>query len=64
MILRALLSATRSTTFLSAFVMLYQLFVCVQRKVVTRDHRLWYYAAGLFSSLSIFIERKSRRAGA
>jgi len=27
-----------------------------------RDHKLWYYFAGVISSLSILIERKSRRS--
>jgi hypothetical protein len=26
------------------------------------DHKLWYWAAGVFSSLTIFMERKSRRS--
>jgi hypothetical protein len=65
---RSLLSAARSTTFLAVFCSGYQAFVCVQRHWLERggvarpDHKLWYYVAGLFSSLSILIERKSRRS--
>jgi len=54
--------ATQSATFLAAFVALYQSVVCGHRKAFNVDHKIIYWIAGVVSSLSIFIERKSRRA--
>ncbi len=59
---RALASAVQSTLFLSLFPTLYMAVVCLHRKVFTVDHRSLYLLAGVVSSLTIFIERKSRRA--
>ena len=52
----------RSTIFLAAFVMLYQATICIQRNLVNTDHKAIYYIAGLVSSTSILIEKKSRRS--
>ncbi|XP_006658571.2 uncharacterized protein LOC102722974 [Oryza brachyantha] len=59
---RALVGAVRSTTFLSAFVTLFQAAICLHRKVATKDHKLVYWYAGLMSGLSILLEKKARRA--
>ncbi|KAF0909064.1 hypothetical protein E2562_030816 [Oryza meyeriana var. granulata] len=59
---RALVGAVRSTTFLSAFVTLFQAAICLHRKVATKDHKLVYWFAGLLSGLSILLEKKVRRA--
>lgn len=54
--------AVRSTSFLSAFVGLFQAVICLQRKVATRDHKLIYWFAGWIAALSVLIEKKSRRS--
>nr|AIN39849.1 hypothetical protein [Zoysia matrella] len=59
---RALVGAVRSTTFLSAFVTLFQTAICLHRKVAIKDHKLVYWFAGLVSGLSILLEKKVRRA--
>mmetsp|Transcript_3860 Transcript_3860/g.7461 ORF Transcript_3860/g.7461 Transcript_3860/m.7461 type:complete len:540 (-) Transcript_3860:49-1668(-) len=63
---KSLLGAARSTAFLGLFCSGYQGVICVQREVLQHlgygDHKLWYYFAGVLSSLSILIERKSRRS--
>ncbi|GJN32347.1 hypothetical protein PR202_gb20850 [Eleusine coracana subsp. coracana] len=59
---RALVGAVRSTTFLSAFVTLFQTAICLHRKVAVKDHKLVYWFAGLVSGLSILLEKKVRRA--
>ncbi|CAN6218901.1 unnamed protein product [Urochloa humidicola] len=59
---RALVGAVRSTTFLSAFVTLFQTAICLHRKVANKDHKLVYWFAGLMSGLSILLEKKARRA--
>lgn len=59
---KAFASTCQSTLFLSAFCALYQTVVCMQRKVVTKDHRVIYWIAGIVSSMAILIEKKSRRA--
>lgn len=56
------LSIMRSISFLSTFVALYQAGVCAWRNTFERDHRILYYLAGWLCSLSVFIERKSRRS--
>lgn len=61
MTIRALLSCLRSTCFLALFCALYGSVVCAQRNLVSVDHRSIYYLAGVISSLSILIEKKSRR---
>ncbi|CAK7336911.1 unnamed protein product [Dovyalis caffra] len=58
----ALRDAVRSTTFLSAFVGIFQGVICLHRKVATRDHKLVYWIAGGISALSVLLEKKSRRA--
>ncbi|KAM0878848.1 hypothetical protein ACQ4PT_034619 [Festuca glaucescens] len=59
---RALVGAVRSTTFLSAFVTLFQSAICLHRKVASKDHKLVYWFGGLISGLSILLENKARRA--
>ncbi|XP_037477005.1 uncharacterized protein LOC119354380 [Triticum dicoccoides] len=59
---RALVGAVRSTTFLSAFVTLFQSAICLHRKVASKDHKLVYWFGGLLSGLSILLENKARRA--
>jgi len=54
-------SIARSVSFLSLFVGLYQFFVCRYRPFVSRDYRVMYFFAGIFSSLSLFVEKVSRR---
>ncbi|CAI0547948.1 unnamed protein product [Linum tenue] len=58
----ALRDAVRSTTFLSAFVGIFQSVICLHRKVAVRDHKLLYWVAGGLSALSVLFEKKSRRA--
>lgn len=60
---KGLLSATRSSTFLATFIAVYQVVVCGFKNTLFKvDHRSIYYISGLISSLSIFIERRTRRA--
>ncbi|RRT67289.1 hypothetical protein B296_00006534 [Ensete ventricosum] len=59
---RAVLGAVRSTSFLSAFVGLFQAVVCLHRKVASKDHKLVYWIAGAIAALSVLIEKKGRRA--
>ncbi|CAI0417364.1 unnamed protein product [Linum tenue] len=58
----ALRDAVRSTTFLSAFVGIFQSVICMHRKVAVRDHKSLYWVAGGLSALSVLFEKKSRRA--
>ncbi|KAK6936457.1 Transmembrane protein 135, N-terminal domain [Dillenia turbinata] len=53
--------AVCSTTFLSAFVAIFQGVICLHRKVASTDHKLVYWVAGAVSALSILIEKKARR---
>lgn len=62
MISRGFLSSMRSTAFLSVFVTSYMSMICIQRRIMSRDHKLVYFILGLISSWSILIERKSRRS--
>ncbi|KAJ0051435.1 hypothetical protein Pint_01342 [Pistacia integerrima] len=57
----ALKGAVRSTTFLSAFVGMFQGVICVHRKVASKDHKLVYWIAGAISALSVLLEKKARR---
>jgi len=57
----AVKGAVRSTSFLSAFVGLFQAVICLHRKVATKDHKLVYWVAGGISALSVLIEKKARR---
>ncbi|GBG66056.1 hypothetical protein CBR_g55399 [Chara braunii] len=61
-IIQATRSAMRSTCFLSCFVGIYQGIICFHRKFANRDHKAVYYIAGLLASVSLFIEKKSKRA--
>nr|XP_010919774.1 uncharacterized protein LOC105043781 isoform X1 [Elaeis guineensis]XP_010919775.1 uncharacterized protein LOC105043781 isoform X1 [Elaeis guineensis] len=58
---RAVQDAVRSTTFLSAFVGIFQGVICLHRKVATKDHKLLYWFAGGMSALSVLLEKKARR---
>ncbi|XP_030489338.1 uncharacterized protein LOC115705988 [Cannabis sativa] len=57
----AVKGAVRSTSFLSAFVGIFQGVICLHRKVATKDHKLVYWIAGGISALSVLIEKKARR---
>ncbi|KAL3834699.1 hypothetical protein ACJIZ3_009435 [Penstemon smallii] len=57
----AVTGAVRSTTFLSAFVGIFQGVICLHRKVATKDHKLVYWLAGGISALSVLLEKKARR---
>ncbi|MCD9559850.1 hypothetical protein HAX54_018174 [Datura stramonium] len=57
----ALTGAIRSTTFLSAFVGIFQAVICSHRKVASKDHKLVYWVAGALSGLSVLLEKKARR---
>ncbi|GAA0164329.1 hypothetical protein LIER_19992 [Lithospermum erythrorhizon] len=57
----AVTGAVRSTTFLSAFVGLFQGVICLHRKVSLKDHKLVYWIAGAVSGLSVLLEKKARR---
>lgn len=59
---KGILSCLRSTVFLASFCAMYQVIICMQRNFVSRDHRIVYLLAGIISSFSIFIEKKSRRS--
>ncbi|KAK9699114.1 hypothetical protein RND81_08G153600 [Saponaria officinalis] len=53
--------AVRSTTFLSAFVGIFQAVICLHRKVSSKDHKLVYWVSGGIAALSVLLEKKSRR---
>ncbi|KAK4385209.1 hypothetical protein Sango_2644900 [Sesamum angolense] len=57
----AVTGAVRSTTFLSAFVGIFQGVICLHRKVAVKDHKLVYWIAGGISALSVLLEKKARR---
>ncbi|KAJ7959958.1 Mitochondrial import inner membrane translocase subunit Tim17/Tim22/Tim23 family protein [Quillaja saponaria] len=57
----ALKGAVRSTSFLSAFVGIFQGVICLHRKVASKDHKLVYWVAGGLSALSVLLEKKARR---
>ncbi|KAK4433426.1 hypothetical protein Salat_1104900 [Sesamum alatum] len=57
----AVTGAVRSTTFLSAFVGIFQGVICLHRKVAVKDHKLVYWIAGGMSALSVLLEKKARR---
>ncbi|KAI3458375.1 hypothetical protein Pfo_015038 [Paulownia fortunei] len=57
----AVTGAVRSTTFLSAFVGIFQGVICLHRKVALQDHKLVYWLAGGISALSVLLEKKARR---
>lgn len=60
--LKILSSTFNSTLFLSVLVSAYQLIICMQRKLVTKDYRFIYWVAGFFSGFSILLEEKHRRS--
>ncbi|KAK1388434.1 Mitochondrial import inner membrane translocase [Heracleum sosnowskyi] len=57
----AVTGAVRSTTFLSAFVGIFQGVICLHRKVAVKDHKLVYWVAGGIAALSVLLEKKARR---
>ncbi|PIN05693.1 hypothetical protein CDL12_21764 [Handroanthus impetiginosus] len=57
----AVTGAVRSTTFLSAFVGIFQGVICLHRKAALKDHKLVYWLAGGLSALSVLLEKKARR---
>ncbi|XP_057778511.1 uncharacterized protein LOC130997263 [Salvia miltiorrhiza] len=57
----AVTNAVRSTSFLSAFVGIFQGVICLHRKVALKDHKLVYWLAGGLSALSVLLEKKARR---
>ncbi|KAF6135394.1 hypothetical protein GIB67_027268 [Kingdonia uniflora] len=71
----ALTGAVRSTTFLSAFVGIFQIYapdidfcfavckavICLHRKVAVKDNKLLYWVSGGLAALSVLIEKKARR---
>uniref|UniRef100_A0A7N0V938 Transmembrane protein 135 N-terminal domain-containing protein n=1 Tax=Kalanchoe fedtschenkoi TaxID=63787 RepID=A0A7N0V938_KALFE len=58
----ALKGSVRSTTFLSAFVGIFQAVICLHRKVAVKDHKLVYWIAGGIAGLSVLLEKKARRS--
>merc|ERR1719266_2928250 len=56
------LSAARSTTFLATFCAGFQALVCLHHKVAKYDNKVVWWIAGFITSLSILLERKSRRS--
>ncbi|OIW01760.1 hypothetical protein TanjilG_03898 [Lupinus angustifolius] len=57
----AIKGAIRSTSFLSAFVGLFQVVICLHRKVASRDNKFVYWIAGGVAALSVLLEKKARR---
>ncbi|KAB2089599.1 Transmembrane protein [Gossypium arboreum] len=58
----AVKGSVRSTTFLSAFVGIFQAVICMHRKIASKDHKLVYWVAGGLSALSVLLEKKARRS--
>lgn len=56
------LSAARSTSFLATFCAGFQSIVCLHHNVAKYDNKVLFWIAGFITSLSILLERKSRRA--
>ncbi|KAJ4866133.1 Mitochondrial import inner membrane translocase subunit Tim17/Tim22/Tim23 family protein [Raphanus sativus] len=54
--------SVRSTSFLSAFVGIFQAFICAHRKVASKDHKIVYWFAGGVAALSVMLEKKPRRS--
>lgn len=65
-LLHALIGITRSTTFLASFVSSYMGVSCgghqLLRTFTDRESHMFYWPVGLLASLSLYIERKSRRS--
>ncbi|ERN01096.1 uncharacterized protein LOC18429172 [Amborella trichopoda] len=57
----AMSGAIRSTTFLSAFVGIFQAVICLHRKVAAKDHKFVYWFAGGMAALSVLLEKKAKR---
>ncbi|KAK8287339.1 hypothetical protein V6Z11_D07G051500 [Gossypium hirsutum] len=57
----AVKGAVQSTSFLSAFVGIFQAVICLHRKIALQDHKLVYWVAGAMSGLSVLLEKKARR---
>ncbi|KAL9672980.1 hypothetical protein QQ045_029233 [Rhodiola kirilowii] len=57
----AVKNAVRSTTFLSAFVGIFQAVICLHRKVASKDHKLVFWISGGMAALSVLLEKKARR---
>ncbi|KAL6055594.1 Mitochondrial import inner membrane translocase subunit tim17 tim22 tim23 family protein isoform 1 [Balamuthia mandrillaris] len=62
LVLGGVLSWLRSTAFLALFCSGYQAIICSHRNIFSRDHKFLYFFAGILCSLSIFLEKKSRRS--
>lgn len=58
----ALKGAVRSTSFLSAFVGIFQGVICLHRNVALKDHKVVYWVAGGLAALSVLLEKKGRRS--
>lgn len=64
---KAAVNAARSSVFLGVFVSSYMYAACVHRNLVLAtnyafEHKLLYFLFGMISSVSIFLEHKSRRS--
>ncbi|TMW68143.1 hypothetical protein Poli38472_007815 [Pythium oligandrum] len=59
---RVFTNAARSNLFLAAYNAIYISLLCGQRRVVTKDHRFYYYLMGFGASSAIFFEPKHRRS--
>ncbi len=58
---KAVAGAARSTLFLALFPTVYQGVISIHHQLASKDNRYVYYAAGLASSCSIFVEKPHRR---
>ncbi|KAL9666310.1 hypothetical protein QQ045_000638 [Rhodiola kirilowii] len=58
----ALKGSVHSTTFLSAFVGIFQAVICLHRKIAVKDHKLVYWIAGGIAGLSVLLEKKAKRS--
>ncbi|XVE63824.1 hypothetical protein DITRI_Ditri07aG0051400 [Diplodiscus trichospermus] len=58
----ALKGAVQSTSFLSAFVGIFQGVICMHRKIASKDHKLVYWVAGALAALSVLLEKKPLRS--
>ncbi|MBA0768643.1 hypothetical protein Gotri_017429 [Gossypium trilobum] len=58
----AVKDAVQSTSFLAAFVGIFQGVICMHRKIASKDHKLVYWVAGALSALSVLLVKKSRRS--
>ncbi|GMJ13998.1 hypothetical protein like AT5G51150 [Hibiscus trionum] len=58
----AIKDSVQSTSFLAAFVGIFQGVICMHRKIASKDHKLVYWVAGALSALSVLLVKKSRRS--